>query len=825
MFLINKKAYVIFLILIISIFIQLFAVNYDYFKKNLIYGSSLESQSLDLSKAVLTNIISEASNKYISQSNDPQVEFKQVNKKTYNIEMNITYVNSGATLQVFYTDDINHQYNEEHSIKILTSNKQEKYIINFDKPINLENLRVDVTERTNDLFLLNSITLNKKGFHFNFIKFLLINLGLAFIYLIIIFFKKYNEMLFNYRYQITLLVFILLVLFKFQGSSIGLWDSIMVNTNKETHSSTTLIGKARDIRSDEFLVHTPWVLAQNQNDQYFPIVNKNIGSNGHSMIALNAPTFSPDIIGKPYFWGFLLLGKDFGLSWYWNFKLLMLLLLSLEISYFLTKNKLLSFLGGLWITLSPAIQWWFDTPAAVVELIILAQGMIVSLIYFIEYYRSTKLRTLFIILFTMSTIGFTTLLYPPVQVSLGYLVLVFLFFIYWGNKEKFVFNKQELWVGSACFFLLVISISTFIYFSYDDLKLLSQTKYPGDRFATGGRVDVNELQTYLVNWVLPYKDVNFSNSSELSSFVNFLPLLILVFFYVYRFEQHNKRLIMGIFTYLLFQISWLFIEYPKFFAKVTLYSYVTEKRLAYLILGLTAVYLSLWLISTIQKHKTFNSFEKISISFIIGVIYLYSIWHTPMLKYLTTSLAIITVIYFVCLNYLILSGKVKSFFLLLLVLIVISGLSVNPISRGTASIYDKPVVNEILQLNKKYPHEKWAAVNSIYNGQLLVALGLNTFNSVHFFPDISMWKKLDEENKYEDVYNRYAHVLFYLTKEKTNFKLMQLDAIQANINFGDLPKTGISLILSKGSLNEFESKLERLYFDDLNDLYIYRLYE
>lgn len=45
---------------------------------------------------------------------------------------------------------------------------------------------------------------------------------------------------------------------------------------------------------------------------------------------------------------------------------------------------------------------------------------------------------------------------------------------------------------------------------------------------------------------------------------------------------------------------------------------------------------------------------------------------------------------------------------------------------------NKPTINEVKQIYKVEPTAKWAAVNNPVYGQLLVSLGIKTFNSVHF---------------------------------------------------------------------------------------------
>ena len=94
-----------------------------------------------------------------------------------------------------------------------------------------------------------------------------------------------------------------------------------------------LIGENRPIRSDEWMVQSTYYMAQAMFDEFYPLYNTNIMDDGLNMIlAYNAPVANLSILGKPFNWGFLLLGKEYGLSWYWAFKTIALLLLAFEIS-------------------------------------------------------------------------------------------------------------------------------------------------------------------------------------------------------------------------------------------------------------------------------------------------------------------------------------------------------------------------------------------------------------------------------------------------------------------------------------------------------------
>ncbi|GGG08275.1 DUF7657 domain-containing protein [Paenibacillus aceti] len=276
----------------------------------------------------------------------------------------------------------------------------------------------------NQEVVVDKILINDMNFILDPYNLFIVNLFVIIAYILMLFILSNLEFIVRKRYVIALVIFALMVFFRIHSSSIGLWAGIIEPNHSSSATQTTLVGVERNIRSDEFLVHTPWLMSQVENS--FEIINKNIKSEGINATMLNTPTWSPDILGKPYFWGFLLFGGDYGLSWYWSFKLISIFLLSFEICVFITKNKKLSLLGALWITLSPSIQWWFDTSAAVTEVILLSEAMIVCIITFMKYKDQVIKRQLLIIAFILAGTGFVTILYPPVQVPMAYLIIIFL---------------------------------------------------------------------------------------------------------------------------------------------------------------------------------------------------------------------------------------------------------------------------------------------------------------------------------------------------------------------------------------------------------------
>ena len=182
--------------------------------------------------------------------------------------------------------------------------------------------------------------------------------------------------------------------------------------------NSLIMGDNRAIRSDEWMVQTTYYMAQAMSEDFYPLYNTNIMDDGLNMIlAYNSPVANLSIIGKPFNWGFLLLGKEYGLSWYWAFKTIALWLLAFELSMILTKKmKGISILASFWITFSPAIQWWFMQHVG--DTIFFTLAMIVAFYKYVENIKDKKWKKLsFSLMFAFSAIGFALVIYPAFQVT------------------------------------------------------------------------------------------------------------------------------------------------------------------------------------------------------------------------------------------------------------------------------------------------------------------------------------------------------------------------------------------------------------------------
>ncbi len=82
-------------------------------------------------------------------------------------------------------------------------------------------------------------------------------------------------------------------------------------------------------------------------------------------------------------WGFILFGQEYGFSFYWMFKIIAIIMISIEIVLKITKKIIyLLIAGGLLLALAPAMVWWFSS--SIVDGYIYGMGAVLLFGYYMN---------------------------------------------------------------------------------------------------------------------------------------------------------------------------------------------------------------------------------------------------------------------------------------------------------------------------------------------------------------------------------------------------------------------------------------------------------
>lgn len=623
------------------------------------------------------------------------------------------------------------------------------------------------------------------------------------------------------RFVLALIAFILILVFKLHGSSISMWDDYVSDYANGEGNQSLIIGKPRPIRSDEWMVQTPYSLSQTQTG--LKSHNEMITVDGQDMIVgYNSPALNLATIAKPFTWGYVLLGKERGLSWYWGIKLIGLILLSFEIGLILTKrNKYLALLASVWIPFSSAIQWWFVSPVG--DLVFFMFGFLVG-IYNYFYCHDNKYHRLFnSLLASICASGFILVLYPALQVPLGYLILLFLIAYFLEFRYKIKLDKFDtLFIGLAIFITsLIVGVSLIT--SWDSLMSVMNTVYPGKRMSVGGAFSKKDIFLFLTNWKMPFQDVVYENNSELSSFYHFFFVILLVS--PWLFYKKIKENIYGVllFIFCLFNLLWMSVRFPVFIAKATLWSYVPEER-SYLAFSFAAILLSIWFIHYIWEQKKLSFKVQVPVIAVNLALYFFALYKGNLRLYLS-RMEIILILAIAGLLIFFLVNKWKYLFtLLLLAVVFLTGATVNPVAKGVEPIYGKKIAQTVMNIEKEDPGQLWAGERMMH--AFLPMLGVHTFNGTAFTPNLDSWKPLDPDGKYEKVYNRYSHIYVEVGNELPRFELLNADAFVVRLNIESIKAYNIKYLVTYKEIEQLSNtttQFKQIYGPDSSGAFIYKV--
>ncbi|MBO7657032.1 hypothetical protein J6S55_00045 [Candidatus Saccharibacteria bacterium] len=622
----------------------------------------------------------------------------------------------------------------------------------------------------------------------------------------------------KWRYLIAPIVFVLCVAFKVHGSSVNEYNRMFANYD-EYASESLVLGESRAIRSDEWLVHAPYYMSQQYNNYE---KNSNMMSlEGQDMIVgYNAPVLDITLIAKPFTWGYVLLGNEYGLSWYWCSKLILLTLVAFELCMIVTrKNKKVALLGTLMIVFAPTVQWWF-VPHMVD---VFFWGMAVFVLAY-RFFTSEKwLRMLYMVLLPCSVITFVLALFPSLQIPVGLTMLVLFIVCMIRDKKEITFKKKDIWrlvfMAMVVFGVLGYTILT----SKEAIKALYSTAYPGKRVSLGGGGGFESLFTDLTSFALPFKDITYSNNCEVSTFIQFAPIFYMIYPAIWKKMKRDKNMIVGnaLLICLIVMAAFMLVGFPELLAKLTTFSYINRMRIAY---GLIATIFTVWGIDMVFKKQILSTKQIFLVLAIFGFSYVCFVGNEE-LTYFGWKYYLVVILGLMVLSYLMLKRHQKLFIAGMSLVMIIAGATVNPVARGVSAVFDHPLEQKIKEIAENDKEAYWISSGNTLLAQLGIANGARMLNAVNFYPDFEKWELIDEKGENKEVYNRYAHINIALTDGKTEFILGTAapDYFNLKLNCNDALKWPVKYVVSAGELKVCNKNYNKIYTDTEGDYYIYEV--
>ena len=627
----------------------------------------------------------------------------------------------------------------------------------------------------------------------------------------------------KYRFVIAGIVFILCIIFEISGSSVGLYSSSL-NTD-----SGVIFGNSRPIRSDEWVVLTPFMLSQYENHSgKFPYFSDTIrGDKTDVFMVYGLPVMDISILFRFFQIGFLFLPPAKGLSFFWMGRIIALFLVSFEIMKLITnKNNKLSLFGAILITFAPTIHWWFAVNW-IAELIIFPFLSVILLNLYMKE-KNFIYRSLYIIGIFLCWGNLLFSLYPAWQVPFGYLLFSLYIWTIIENWKTFDIKtrKKDFIIWALFFIIFILLVGRIFLKSKETIDIVRNTAYPGSRFETGGKI-LLELFRWAINLFTPYNEHNIIlNTCELSSTIDFFPIPYIFAAYLIFKQKIRDKFLIILSICSLFIFMYMIVGFPNFLSTISLLSNSPSWRIVQ-VFGVINIFI------LIRALYLYNPNLKMNISIILSVLFSLLIIFTSYKyqnKYLTPLMIMILFIslFIICLSFLQYNKDIfrKIFMFSSSLFLIMSSIYINPVQKGLGVIYDSNLYKSIKEISSKDNDGLWITCFGASSSVAIIS-GAPTINSVNTYPNLNRWEILDPELKYKDIYNRYAYILLNIVNNDFNnekFVLKQPDLFQLNVTLEDLKKINTKYILSGISLENFNTDNVKLNLvKKIDNYYIYEL--
>lgn len=646
--------------------------------------------------------------------------------------------------------------------------------------------------------------------------------------------KSAIDYLIDYRYFLCLSFLVLFCILGIHGFSLDQWAKYL---GYESKWGLTLWGTGRAIQSDVWAIGIPQLLNQIANG--FPIFNYDMMSQGGNVTLSGMPGMGLTFIGQPHFWG-CLLGARVGLAWLYWFRKFALLLGAYEVFVFLLKGKRdYALVGALVITTSPLMNWWFGHTVSTV--VIYAFWCVACVINYLKYRDNLPKKIMCAVLGGIGAIGYVFGWYPALQVPFGYfvLILVVAVFVRYKRENGVLFDKQDAIILGITFVSVIAILGQYLYISADSIRQLTSTAYPGKRVCVGGEYVRDNIAYYAFQPLFGKSLMAKSNYCEASSVMPFLPIvyvaaLVVIIRSIRKHTIKEHILLIVLFAYDVLITSWLFVPYPTWFAKITLFSYVAGKRSVWS-LSIIAACVGMMCLKELVEDNQKEGIKLMTaiVSSVVATGVLFVLTHhyrdeAFITKAFTSSLMRQYLIAFGALlvfNFFYMWGKKKVVLILLTVMSIYFEATISPVEMGTGYLTHSSLANEIKKIEKEDPEATWIADGAFVNANYVYAQGVHVYNTTNQYMDSEKWKFFEERGASEDIYNRYAQVMVNFTEEASYIQLCQADLIGMWLNLNDLDELGINYIATHTPIEDTNWKelVELMYVDAVNGMRIYKV--
>ena len=562
-----------------------------------------------------------------------------------------------------------------------------------------------------------------------------------------------------------------MIAFGLSGTSSGLLREYLYGPSEDP---ALIAGSPRPIRSDEWLVSTPVLLAQIAAG--FPEINTNFAGGLDMSMVYDVPYWGWSVVLKPQQWALLLLPAGPGMAWKWFLPAVILLLSCYALVIQLLPGKRLfaaATAGSVW--LAGFSQWWGPGAVAPIAWSLAVMALVTWLLSTDQ--RGPRIASSFLLAYAVAAFG--VLLYPAFQIPCVLVILAYSLGLFALRLQESsparrpVLERAGLAVGAAV--LGAVACVGYLATRFEVVRAFQGTAYPGERVIDSGGFTLQQLFVGFFGPNLLGEEASTQtplasiggNQSESSAFLLIGLLLLAVQVWLLVRGRSVGRpvngVLVGLVTVGAFFLGHLFLVSADVVAPLlgltqvpftrlhiglgllsTLMIVATaweldrqQVRAPWLLAGGTGVAVWLLLVEVGRRVDEVSPVASGGMDYVLVVALLVAATCVALARGLLWQPAVA-----------------------LLAFTVWAGAGVNPVYRGVFDAGATPVGAAIRELSATDPSASWVSLSGIVGNAVIVESSVPTFSAAFSHPRRDAWTELDPTGKYEDVYNRYGHVVF-----------------------------------------------------------------
>ena len=588
--------------------------------------------------------------------------------------------------------------------------------------------------------------------------------------------------------------FALLVAGGWSGSSLPL---LLDRAKILQHDGANFIGKAQEVRRDEWLIVTPLAMSQAAEPNWLSSLNPLHGVYGQNMNVVGmsgAPTLGLEVIAKPASWGFVAFDLKRALAWHWWFPFFACFLAVWAVlrCWFALDWRKAAVLAVL-VPGSAYSVGWSGWPAYVSFFPVLAAWAAVRL-----FLAESKIGAAFWgLVLGWAAAGFVLVLYPGWQIPLAYLMALLTLAQLWQMRAQTNWGVAQL-IGVVLAALVGGALlAAWWNDAQEAIRALGQTVYPGQRsMELGGYVEPWHLSKGLANLVTLYESSQWSIPSDAAGSLYLLIPLAVATLVRFVIKRSVDVLVVVLWLFIGFVLVHMFMGIPAWLARATLWGKVPAFRLD-VVLVLAQVFLLGHILKEAPALKQWSDGSRLRVSALqvlgaaTAVGFAWFNWHcltmmpVPMQDWLNPAVFALVLVGAAWLAYLLVRGQVWSAVAVSAAWTLAMSLPFNPLQQAPQNVQLVPELQSALKRPGGSVPARVAVVNEDLWVSALPISGVGVVYSFFYDPPLKFWRDLDPEGKLDQVYNRYQFMQIKLEPQlaATDFQITspRMDAVTLSV--------------------------------------------